>query len=81
MSASPLPIVSRVEKARASLASRTGPFTVKDAADALGVHQTTLRDWRRRGLIDWPPCPSNRYRPPTPCVRAEDLRRLLGMSG
>ena len=80
MSVSPLLIARRIDKARVKLARRTAFYTLSEAAAALGVHVTTLHNWRKRGLIDWRATHANRHRPPSPCVDPADLRRLIGVS-
>lgn len=47
-------------------------FTLKGAAQALGVHQQTLRNWERRGLIRMVRLPGSGYRR----VPAEEVTRL-----
>ena len=75
-----LPAARLLAKARDQLASRTDPFTIQQAADALGVDELTLFNWRDKGLLDWTAKPANRYRKPSPCISPADLRRLLGMT-
>lgn len=44
------------------MAGKTKYLTLKEAAEQLGVHPNTLRNWERRGVIRLERLPSSRYR-------------------
>ena len=73
-------IIERMGKARVTLAGRAAFYTIREAADALGVCEATLYGWRKRGLLNWRGAPANPHRPPSRVIDPADLRRLIGMT-
>ena len=56
------------------MAHSSNYFTLKRAAQELGVHEQTLRSWERKGLIRMARLPQSGYRR----VPAEEVKRLQG---
>ena len=72
-------------------------LTLKEAAEQLGVHPNTLRNWERRGVIRLERLPGSRYRrvpvyevrrlaaswtqPAPPVCENRLSRRTIGMCG